>query len=938
MSAKPLAIFVPHTHWDREWRYPLWKNRMLLVEFFDELLTTLDRDPAFTQFIIDGQMAPVEDYLEIRPERRADLAKHVATGRLKVGPWYTLPDLYPLDGECLVRNLVTGIRLARPLGGHLDIGYNSFGWGQTAQFPQIYAGFGFTFIVAAKKVSHQRAPHCEYLWQAPDGTAVVSSRLGQHGRANFFVNGWIDVRQGLEYHHPEFVFRWEKAGVVYHEADADQGYKDWFSLSTNAGYHPDKLAEAGNRGWAAMDETLVPSVRLLMSGCDFTCPQSILPRIAKDMNAALPDREWRMGTMEEYRDHLLRVLDPAKLPLVEGELRDGSGPDNSGNALATRIHLKLLNKQVENVLIRRAEPLATLAALHGAEYPQGFLRLAWRHLLQAHPHDSINGVTQDKTADDTRNRLQNALEIAEVVAEKSIATLISRLDLSGCAAEDLLLLVVNPAPRPVRDVVRAIIDTPQERGIWDVTVNDVASGAALGVQHISRQSFTKPVNDLEARPWPFALDRHEVVIETGEIPAGGWAVLRVTGRRNFNRKAEFWAPTFLTGYDEIGRPDGTLDNGLLRVAVEPGGTLRLTDLRDGRSYPGLHWFEDTGEVGDYWVSYPPYHNATLSSRAGSARSWIEENGPLSATVAVEVTLRVPTHGEKPYAGISGPSARSPELVDLVITSRFTLRRGQARLDVRTSCRNTARDHRLRVALPTGLAATHSAAHGHFVVDERPVIPAKESANGWFNERRTNPMGPFVDVSDGQQGFAVLSDSLTEFELADTPDRTLFLTLFRAVRNSICTEFRSGGNFPDQHGGQVLQDMEWRYSLVPHTGSWRDAGLPSLAANFNSRPVVYQITPHSRGPLPLRGPGVQVDGGQIQVAAIKRCEDRPTWIVRLWNPLAEVATARIRWPGQVTQAWTTNLDELRQDELPSAADGVVSVPVRGHGIVTVEIAG
>ena len=26
------GYLIPHTHWDREWRYPIWENRMYLVE------------------------------------------------------------------------------------------------------------------------------------------------------------------------------------------------------------------------------------------------------------------------------------------------------------------------------------------------------------------------------------------------------------------------------------------------------------------------------------------------------------------------------------------------------------------------------------------------------------------------------------------------------------------------------------------------------------------------------------------------------------------------------------------------------------------------------------------------------------------------------------------------------------------------------------------
>ena len=106
---------VPHTHWDREWRYPIWKSRSLLVDFIDNLLRVLKEQPTYSQYLLDGQSVVIEDYLKVRPERRAEVEQYIKEGRITCGPWYNLPDLYPLDGECLVRNLLrmfagTGVR------------------------------------------------------------------------------------------------------------------------------------------------------------------------------------------------------------------------------------------------------------------------------------------------------------------------------------------------------------------------------------------------------------------------------------------------------------------------------------------------------------------------------------------------------------------------------------------------------------------------------------------------------------------------------------------------------------------------------------------------------------------------------------------------------------------------------------------------------------
>ncbi|HEX6787489.1 MAG TPA: hypothetical protein VF076_09825, partial [Acidimicrobiales bacterium] len=83
---------VPHTHWDREWYRTFQDLRLALVEVLDDLLDELAADPALTHFLLDGQVAAIDDYLELRPEREAEVQGHLRTGRLATGPWYTLPD------------------------------------------------------------------------------------------------------------------------------------------------------------------------------------------------------------------------------------------------------------------------------------------------------------------------------------------------------------------------------------------------------------------------------------------------------------------------------------------------------------------------------------------------------------------------------------------------------------------------------------------------------------------------------------------------------------------------------------------------------------------------------------------------------------------------------------------------------------------------------
>src|SRR6202035_5195412 len=97
------VAIVPHTHWDREWYEPFQSFRLRLVRMLDGLLSVLEGDPAYARFLLDGQMAVVDDYLEVRPEAEGRIRSLAAAGRLAMGPWYILMDEFLVSGETVVR-------------------------------------------------------------------------------------------------------------------------------------------------------------------------------------------------------------------------------------------------------------------------------------------------------------------------------------------------------------------------------------------------------------------------------------------------------------------------------------------------------------------------------------------------------------------------------------------------------------------------------------------------------------------------------------------------------------------------------------------------------------------------------------------------------------------------------------------------------------------
>src|SRR5258708_37702694 len=135
------CVLVSHTHWDREWYRPFESFRGRLVDAVDRVLDLLVDDPGW-RFVLDGQSIVLEDYLEVRPERRAELEGACRSGRVGVGPWYVQPDSLLPSGETHVRNLLEGRRAASEFGAISTVAYTPHSSGHPPQFPQILAGFG----------------------------------------------------------------------------------------------------------------------------------------------------------------------------------------------------------------------------------------------------------------------------------------------------------------------------------------------------------------------------------------------------------------------------------------------------------------------------------------------------------------------------------------------------------------------------------------------------------------------------------------------------------------------------------------------------------------------------------------------------------------------------------------------------------------------------
>ncbi len=188
------AHYVLSTHWDREWYQSFQNFRFQLVRLLDRVVDGLEDGRLHGPFQTDGQAIILEDYLEIRPDRRSKLEELAQAGRMVIGPWYVLPDEFLVSGESLVRNLRLGRNIARDYGVEpSNAGFVCDLFGHNSQMPQIFAGFGINAGLIWRGINHLQSRHVR--WRSPDGTELLAYRFPVGGYCDFA----FQVRHAREY-------------------------------------------------------------------------------------------------------------------------------------------------------------------------------------------------------------------------------------------------------------------------------------------------------------------------------------------------------------------------------------------------------------------------------------------------------------------------------------------------------------------------------------------------------------------------------------------------------------------------------------------------------------------------------------------------------------------------------------------------------------------
>lgn len=845
---KKKVYIISHSHWDREWYMAYEQHHMRLIELIDDLLELFEVDPSFNSFHLDGQTIILDDYLQVRPEKRQAIQQAINEGKLRIGPFYILQDDFLISSESNVRNMLIGMEESRKWGTPVMLGYFPDTFGNMGQTPQLMKQAGISAAAFGRGVKpigfdnqvleaeNYSSQYSEMWWKGTDQTAIFGLLF-----ANWYSNG------------NEIPVEKEAALAFWKQklADAEQ------YASTNH--------------------------LLMMNGVDHQPVQKDISKAIHLANELFPDYEFIHSNFTDYLEAVQKDV-PEDLGSVEGELtsQETDGWYTLANTASARVYLKQWNTKVQRQLENITEPLATMAYEVSGNYPHDQLDYAWKTLMQNHPHDSICGCSVDSVHREMIPRFEKADEVGKYLAQDSLEQLTAAIDTTGFPKDSFPFVIVNTAGMDKTGEAEITIELERKRfaeGIpeqlyqelenlpkrkYHVETKSGATIPAILSEETVQFGYDLPKDRFRV---PYMARMIKVTLPLENMPAFSWETFALV-------EGEAKAEEKETMIHQSGR---IIENGPLHLTIEKNGTITMEDRKNKRKLNNLHIFEDIGDIGNEYIFKQPFcDQPILSSNKENSEVKVLVDTPEIAKISILQEMEIPVSAderlEKEQQMVVEfryrKAERSKEKRILQIKTIMTIRKDSKKIDFETTLDNQMKDHRLRVLFPTKLHVEHHEADSIFEVVKRPNHVSKS----WENPTNPQHQQAFVNIHDEEYGVTVGNFGLNEYEV--TEDGQIAVTLLRSVG-----ELGDWGYFPTPEA-QCLGEHRFNYSIELHGPEEKfSTYLHAYAAQI---PFSTQQIKHHEGTLISKQQYLTIKSETFAITALKRSKFSDKVVVRGFN--------------------------------------------------------
>ena len=843
------------THWDREWYNHFQAFRYDLVGTTEKILQELSSKDTIDNFVFDGQTIVIEDYLEIKPQEEARLKQAIQKGEIKIGPWYVMPDEFLVSGESLIRNFLTGKQVAKQFGTKpYAYGYVNDIFGHIAQFPQLLNKFGIKMAYLGRGLGGPGNDFRHFVWKSPDGSRCLAYKYNYSKAYQAYLN---------------FV---QQDNRTEEEKDA------WVRE-----YIYDELDKCKN------------DILLLNVTDDHVDLNDVMLDFIKRVKKIEEIEVITSGFMYAYDDIATSV---EKLPIKVGELIETSYDGNMRlvtDSISSYYNLKAHNDRCQMILEQKTAPMIAYAHLMGENMPIEFLQTAYKYLLKNHPHDNICGCSTDQVHKDMQYRYDQVKEMSKAIRRDFVCRMKKRKVEDG---DDYCLEIFNPAPYRREQMVT--VDLEFDR--------DYAYRRTENTGHQSRNMFRLfdvAGNEIEYQ----ILDIKQNILNDDK---------NITQRK---KRIDIYTITFpatLTAFgmtEYLVKPSNNLvrnkksmqsgdvwvENQYARVEIASDGTFTLFDKITGKIYDKLHYFVDDAEAGNGWFHEDAGNqNVEVTSRFSPCVVEKVECGSQQVTFRVIKTMSIPECME--YDTYNRSSSR----VDMKLVSRITLKADSGKVYIETVVDNCAKDHRLKLMLPTNIKGDTYCASQAFYFAERTVGANPETIH-WHEQDPQEKHFDGIIYKRDEEGVGLAFVGQHGFHQAgvqDDMENTISIVLLRSFGRAYLVS--------ESEYCQIQGKHTYQYTIVPMNKNTSRCDLLNSKKYDFIKEEALSIRCASGIQIHQQDDVLHITGENVAISIVKPSEnDMNTLILRVFNTASVSTSATVKSKYVAELISTTDLYETPQ---------------------------
>lgn len=603
------------------------------------------------------------------------------------------------------------------------------------------------------------------------------------------------------------------------------------------------------------------------------------------------------GTLTQYVDIVRQSLPDAFRPYFQGELHLDDGTIRSGR-YTSHIQHKQHIVNLDALLTHRTEPLLALALVYGeVAYPRiqhTLLGQSWRLLLQNMTTNTYVGAVANAVVDDMATRSRRV----ENASQRIIDTALTALDgtpiasTSDITTDETYITVWNLHGHAVEQVVTLPLVLPARR-------------------------YPQILKDSSGQEIAFTWDNDtQTLAFRASVPSVGYA--GYTLELSSDKTAAYNQRRAVAGRSIGGASTASL--------VLVGG--RLDWSFDGGSIIDLLRYFDGGDAGDVWHYAEPQPDVVMQ---GSLVDVVQiEATPTYERLIFRNRMRI-----APELKNGGERVRGLRVLDINTTA--TYHTDIDGLYFKTTFTNTAKDHRLRAYIRTGISAQALYTDSAFGITKRRIIG--DDAHPQWQE---HPLQNVAALYGKQYGMALFTRGLLSVEpIEEEGQITLALTLLRAVG-----WVDKANEMASQKAQQEGEDFEAEFLLLPLAKAHNPADLMRRGMAFRAPLQAYQYAI-----APKRGTHsfLKIESEQVVLTALKppqyRSQSRQVeanvstetkeLIVRLLNPTDSDAEAKLIPAQAPTTIEQVSLAETSVADL-ALTDGYITVTVKPYQLLTLRM--